>query len=96
MNSAYTYRGYAIHVSCEHRVDAPRSGVPTDDVSYGFVAIVQIRAADVPSLALGPIRLTDDHGTLFADSLDALRAGRAAGETLVDDLLVDASVKIQR
>ncbi|UEP29605.1 MULTISPECIES: hydrogenase maturation factor [unclassified Burkholderia] len=96
MNSAYTYRGYAIEVRCEHKVYASDTDVPTDDVSYGFVAIVHIRAANMPSLFLGPVRLADDHGKLFAESLDALRAGRSAGETLVDDLLTGASVNIQR
>ncbi|MCA8320611.1 hydrogenase maturation factor [Burkholderia cepacia] len=96
MNGAYTYRGYAIEVRCEHKVHAFRSIVPPDDVSHGFVAIVQIRAANVPSLFLGLVRLADDRGTPFADCSDTLRAGRSAGEILVDDLLVDATINIQR
>ncbi|RKU00566.1 hydrogenase maturation factor [Burkholderia sp. Nafp2/4-1b] len=96
MNSAYTYRGYAIEVRCEHNFHASRYDVPTDEVSHGFVAIVQIRAANEPSPFLGPVRLADDHGKPFVDSLDALRAGRSAGEIMVDDLLVDATVNVQR
>ncbi|VWB35608.1 hydrogenase maturation factor [Burkholderia arboris] len=91
MTSAYTYRGYAIDVRCEHKIDAS-----TDEISRGFVAIVHIRSANVPSLLLAPIRLAGDHGKLFSDCLDALHAGRAAGEIIVDDLLVDASVNTHR
>ncbi|VWB09137.1 hydrogenase maturation factor [Burkholderia lata] len=89
MTNAYTYRGYTIDVRCEHKVDAAGIDMAIVDASPGFVAVVQIRATNVPSFFLAPIRLADDHGQLFVDSLDALRAGRSAGEIIVDDLLVD-------
>lgn len=88
MTSAYTYRGYAIDVRCEHKIDTSGNNVSTDEVRHGFVAIIYVRAANVPSPLLAPIRLAGDHGKLFTDSLDALRAGRSAGEIIVDDLLV--------
>lgn len=90
MTNAYTYRGYTIDVRCEHKIDI--TGIDEaldDDASRGFVAIVQIHATHAPSFFLAPIRLADDHGKLFADGLDALRAGRSAGEIIVDDLLID-------
>ncbi|AFQ51023.1 hypothetical protein [Burkholderia cepacia] len=92
MNSAYTYRGYTIDVRCEFRLDAPRDHAPPDTLAlrFGFVAIVQVRAAGIAPRLLAPVRLADDGGRLFDDSINALRAGRAAGEIIVDDLLVDA------
>ncbi|RQZ18704.1 hydrogenase maturation factor [Burkholderia sp. Bp9031] len=92
MNSAYTYRGYTIDVRCEFRLDLPRNPAPPlDALRFGFVAIVQVRAAGNARRLLAPVRLAGDGGRLFDDTLDALRAGRAAGEIIVDDLLVDAS-----
>lgn len=89
MNSAYTYRGYTIDIRCEFRLDESRDHAPPAPLRFGFVAVVQVRsAASVPRL-LGPIRLADDGGRLFRNTRNALRAGRAAGEILVDDLLVD-------
>nr|WP_175802138.1 hydrogenase maturation factor [Burkholderia anthina] len=90
MTSAYTYRGYMIDVRCEHKVDVSRSDSMSNETPIGFVAIVQIRAAHKRSFFLAPIRLADEQGKPFADSLDALRAGRSAGEIIVDDLLVDS------
>ncbi|MBN3837285.1 hydrogenase maturation factor [Burkholderia sp. Ac-20344] len=90
MTNAYTYRGYTIDVRCEHKVNAAGIDIAIDDASAGFVAVVQIHATNAPSFFLAPIRLADDHGKLFVDSLDALRAGRSAGEIIVDDLLVDS------
>ncbi|RQR30710.1 MULTISPECIES: hydrogenase maturation factor [unclassified Burkholderia] len=90
MTSAYTYRGYTIDVRCEHKVDASRSNaISCEDPFVGFVAIVQVRAAHPRSFCLAPIRLADEKGKPFVDGLDALRAGRSAGEIIVDDLLVD-------
>ncbi|KVW75493.1 hypothetical protein [Burkholderia cepacia] len=88
MTNVYTYRGFAIDVRCEHKADAVGIDLTTDNAPPGFVAIVQIRATNAPSLIIAPIRLADDHGKLFTDGLDALRAGRSAGEIIVDDLLV--------
>ncbi|NIE57786.1 MULTISPECIES: hydrogenase maturation factor [unclassified Burkholderia] len=89
MTTEYTYRGYTIDVRCEHKVGAAGFDVTLDDdAPRGYIAVVQIRATNVPSFFLAPIRLADDHGKLFADGLDALRAGRSAGEIIVDDLLV--------
>ncbi|EAY70267.1 RNase PH [Burkholderia dolosa AU0158] len=96
MNSVYTYRGYTIDVRCEFKVDDPRDDAPADTPSFGFVAIVQVLAADVPSRVLAPIRLADDGGRLFSDSLNALRAGRSAGEIVVDDLLADSGAAEER
>ncbi|WP_175689551.1 hydrogenase maturation factor [Burkholderia anthina] len=90
MNSAYTYRGYTIDVRCEFRLDLPRDLAPPDPLRFGFVAIVQVRPAGVAPRVLTPIRLGDDGGRLFDNTRNALRAGRAAGEILVDDLLVDS------
>ncbi|RQR40350.1 hydrogenase maturation factor [Burkholderia sp. Bp9143] len=91
MNSAYTYRGYTIDVRCEFRLDQPRDHAPPPDtLRFGFVAVVQVRATGSAPRLLAPVRLGDDGGHLFDDSVDALRAGRAAGEIIVDDLLVDA------
>ncbi|RQR36025.1 hydrogenase maturation factor [Burkholderia sp. Bp9142] len=91
MNSAYTYRGYTIDVRCEFRLDPPRGHVPPPDtLRFGFVAVVQVRTAGRAPRLLAPVRLADDGGRLFDDTLDALRAGQAAGEIIVDDLLVDA------
>lgn len=90
MNSAYTYRGYTIDVRCEFRLDPPRDPAPPDTLRFGFVAIVQVRAAGVAPRLLAPIRLGDDGGRLFRNTRNALRAGRAAGEIIVDDLLVDS------
>jgi len=90
MTNAYTYRGYTIDVRCEHNLDiAGLDAAINESASRGIVAVVQIRASHAPSFFLPPIRLADDHGKLFADGLDALRAGRSAGEVIVDDLLVD-------
>ncbi|TXG11029.1 hydrogenase maturation factor, partial [Burkholderia territorii] len=48
MNSAYTYRGYTIDVRCEFRLDPPREHAPPPGaLRFGFVAIVQVRAAGV-------------------------------------------------
>ncbi len=90
MNSAYTYRGYTIDVRCEFRLDLPRDHAPPDPLRFGFVAIGQVRAAGVAPRPLAPIRLGDDGGRLFRNTRNALRAGRAAGEIIVDDLLVDS------
>ncbi|KVG29829.1 hypothetical protein [Burkholderia diffusa] len=91
MNSAYTYRGYTIDVRCEFRLDEPRDHAPPPAaLRFGFVAVVQVRAAGAAPRLLAPVRLGDDGGRLFDDTLDALRAGRAAGEIIVDDLLVDS------
>lgn len=90
MNSAYTYRGYTIDVRCEYQLDQAKTAVLTDQVEAGFVAVVQVRATEVPSFFLTPIRLADDRGKPFVDGLEALRAGRSAGEIIIDDLLVDA------
>ena len=91
MNSAYTYRGYTIDVRCECRLDPARAAITADHVDAGFVAVVQVRATDVPSFFLTPIRLADDRGKPFVDGLEALRAGRSAGEIIIDDLLVDVA-----
>ncbi|PFH30325.1 MULTISPECIES: hydrogenase maturation factor [Burkholderia] len=88
MNSAYTYRGYTIDVRCEFRLDLPRDHAPHDPLRFGFVAIVQVRAAGVAPRVLAPVRLGDEGGRLFRNTRNAMRAGRAAGEILVDDLLV--------
>ncbi|WP_269510645.1 hydrogenase maturation factor [Burkholderia sp. IMCC1007] len=88
MNSAYSYRGYTIDVRCEFRVDVPADYAPPDPLQFGFVAIVQVRAAGVAPRLLAPIRLGDDGGRLFGNTRNALHAGRAAGEIIVDDLLV--------
>ncbi|AOJ96024.1 hypothetical protein [Burkholderia multivorans] len=88
MTRAYTYRGYTIDVDCEFRLDETPDADTMDDARFGFVAVVQVRAVDTPSRVLAPIRLADDGGRLFTDSLAALRAGRCAGEILVDDLLI--------
>ena len=91
MNSAYTYRGYTIDVRCEFRLDPPRDDAPPPDaLRFGFVAVVQVRTAGSAPRLLAPVRLADDGGRLFDDTLHALRAGRAAGEIIVDDLLIDA------
>ncbi|AOI62700.1 hydrogenase maturation factor [Burkholderia territorii] len=91
MNSAYTYRGYTIDVRCEFQLDPPREHAPPPGaLRFGFVAIVQVRAAGVAPRLLAPVRLGDDGGRLFDDTRDALRAGRAAGEIIVDDLLIDS------
>lgn len=90
MNGAYTYRGYTIDVRCEFRLDEPRDHAPPAPLRFGFVAVVQVRAAGIAPRLLAPVRLGDDGGRLFGDSVDALRAGRAAGEIIVDDLLVDS------
>ncbi|VWD08033.1 hydrogenase maturation factor [Burkholderia aenigmatica] len=89
MNSAYTYRGYTIDVRCEYRLDQAQPDCTEDPAVAGFVAVVQVRATAVPSYFLAPIRLADDRGKPFIDSLEAVRAGRSAGEIIVDDLLVD-------
>ncbi|MBR8221354.1 hydrogenase maturation factor [Burkholderia ambifaria] len=90
MNSAYTYRGYTIDVRCEFRLDEPRDHAPPPDtLRFGFVAVVQVRTAGSAPRLLAPVRLADDGGRLFGSTLNALRAGRAAGEIIVDDLLVD-------
>ncbi|PFH27613.1 hydrogenase maturation factor [Burkholderia sp. JKS000303] len=89
MNSAYIYRGYTIDVRCEYQLDPARAAVTADHVDAGFVAVVQVRATDVPSFFLTPIRLADDRGKPFVDGMEALRAGRSAGEIIIDDLLVD-------
>lgn len=88
MNSAYTYRGYTINVRCEFRLDLTRDLAPPDPLQFGFVAIVQVRAAGAAPRVLAPVRLGDEGGRLFRNTRNALRAGRAAGEILVDDLLV--------
>ncbi|WP_175921413.1 hydrogenase maturation factor [Burkholderia latens] len=91
MNSAYTYRGYTIDVRCEFRLDPPREPAPPPDaLRFGFVAVVHVRRAGSTPRVLAPVRLADDGGRLFDDTLHALRAGRAAGEFIVDDLLIDA------
>jgi len=90
MNSAYSYRGYTIDVRCEFRLALPRDPAPPPDpLGFGFVAVVQVRVAGNAPRLLAPIRLADDGGRPFGDTLDALRAGRAAGEIIVDDLLID-------
>ncbi|MET3818478.1 MULTISPECIES: hydrogenase maturation factor [Burkholderia] len=89
MDSAYTYRGYTIDVRCEYQFDQASATLTTDHVDAGFVAVVQVRATAAPSFFLAPIRLADDRGKPFADGLEALRAGRSAGEIIIDDLLVD-------
>ncbi|WP_396333937.1 hydrogenase maturation factor [Burkholderia anthina] len=90
MISAYTYRGFTIDVRCEHKVDVSRGDAIACEAPLGFVAIVQVRATHARSFFLAPIRLADEQGKPFVDSSDALRAGRSAGEIIVDDLLVDA------
>lgn len=89
MISAYTYCGYTIDVRCEHKVDGSHGDAIACETPPGFVAIVQVRAARARSFFLAPIRLADEQGKPFIDRLDALRAGRSAGEIIVDDLLVD-------
>ncbi|HEM7805927.1 hydrogenase maturation factor [Burkholderia cenocepacia] len=89
MISAYTYRGYTIDVRCEHNVDLSLGDTIACETPLGFVAIVQVRATHARSFLLAPIRLADEQGKPFVDSLDAMRAGRSAGEIIVDDLLVD-------
>ncbi|MBY8609918.1 hydrogenase maturation factor [Burkholderia arboris] len=89
MDSAYTYRGYTIDVRCEYQFNQARAALTTNHVEAGFVAVVQVRATAAPSFFLTPIRLADDRGMPFVDGLEALRAGRSAGEIIIDDLLVD-------
>ncbi|MBN3794586.1 hydrogenase maturation factor [Burkholderia sp. Ac-20392] len=90
MTSSYTYRGYTIDVHCEHKAEASQESSVSCETPLGYLAIVQVRAAHTRSFFLAPIRLADEQGKPFVDSLDALRAGRSAGEIIVDDLLVDA------
>ncbi|HDR9186517.1 hydrogenase maturation factor [Burkholderia vietnamiensis] len=91
MNSAYTYRGYTIDVRCEFRLDLPHARASlADPPRFGFVAIVQVRAGERAPRLLAPIRLADDGGRLFDTTRTALRAGEAAAEIIVDDLLADA------
>ncbi|KWI28946.1 hypothetical protein [Burkholderia stagnalis] len=84
MTSLYNYRGYTIEVRCEHQ---PGAEADTAAPAPGYVAVVQVRAGDTSSIFFSPVRLADDYGKPFADSLDALSAGRTAGEIIVDDLL---------
>jgi len=88
MNSTYEYHGYTIEVRCE--VDTGLADVcnPTTSNSQGYVAVVQVRMRDTSSLLFTPVRLAGDRGMPFAESLDALREGRAAGQIIVDDLLL--------
>ncbi|KVN30588.1 hydrogenase maturation factor [Burkholderia pyrrocinia] len=87
MTSLYNYRGYTIEVRCEHQ---PVAAADTPAPAPGYVAVVQVRAGDTSSIFFSPVRLADDYGKPFADSLDALSAGRTAGEIIVDDLLSSA------
>ncbi|KVW39000.1 hypothetical protein [Burkholderia ubonensis] len=87
MTSLYTYRGYTIEVRCEHQ---PAEAADMAAPAPGYVAVVQVRAGHTSSIFFSPVRLADDRGQPFADSLDALSAGRTAGEIIVDDLLSSA------
>ncbi|MBN3819326.1 hydrogenase maturation factor [Paraburkholderia sp. Se-20369] len=87
MTSLYNYRGYTIEVRCEHQ---PGAAADTAAPTLGYVAVVQVREGDTSSIFFSPVRLADDTGKPFADSLDALSAGRTAGEIIVDDLLSSA------
>ncbi|MBN3789486.1 hydrogenase maturation factor [Burkholderia sp. Ac-20353] len=87
MTSKYTYRGYTIEVRCEHH---PAGDAGATALAPGYVAVVQVREGDTSSIFFSPVRLSDDTGKPFADTLDALSAGRAAGEIIVDDLLTNA------
>ncbi|WP_372454152.1 hypothetical protein [Burkholderia catarinensis] len=90
MHSTYTCHGYTIDVRCEFRLDEPPDHAPSDALPFGFVAVVQGRAAGIGPRRLAPVRLGNDDGHLSGDSINALRAGRAAGEIIVDDRLVDS------
>ncbi|MBN3786056.1 hydrogenase maturation factor [Burkholderia sp. Ac-20353] len=92
MNSTYNYHGYTIEVRCEVDIGLADACTQTANSSRGYVAVVQVRMADTSSLLFTPVRLAGDHGKPFAESLDALRAGRAAGQIIVDDLLLSVSM----
>jgi len=88
MNRTYDYHGYTIEVRCE--VDGGLVDVCARTTSNrrGYVAVVQVRMSDTSSLLFTPVRLAGDRGKPFAESLEALSAGRAAGQIIVDDLLL--------
>ncbi|MBN3786072.1 hydrogenase maturation factor [Burkholderia sp. Ac-20353] len=92
MNSTYDYHGYTIEVRCEADTGLADAGTATTSNSRGYVAVVQVRMANTSSLLFSPVRLAGDRGKPFAESLDALRAGRAAGQIIVDDLLLSVSM----
>lgn len=88
MNSTYDYHGYTIEVRCEVETDLADACNQTTSNRPGYVAVVQVRMRDTCSLLFTPVRLAGDRGMPFAESLDALSAGRAAGQIIVDDLLL--------
>jgi len=92
MNSTYDYHGYTIEVRCE--VDTGLADACTQITRHvrGYVVVVQVRMSDTSSLLFTPVRLAGDRGKPFAESLEALRAGRAAGQIIVDDLLLSVSM----
>ncbi|WP_307872245.1 MULTISPECIES: hydrogenase maturation factor [Burkholderia] len=92
MNSTYDYHGYTIEVRCE--VDTGLADARTQITSNGrgYVVIVQVRMSDTSALLFTPVRLAGDRGKPFAESLEAVRAGRAAGQIIVDDLLLSVSM----
>ncbi|MBN3785912.1 hydrogenase maturation factor [Burkholderia sp. Ac-20353] len=92
MNSTYDYHGYTIEVRCEADTGLADACTQTTSNSRGYVAVVRVRMTDTSSLIFTPVRLAGDRGKPFAESLDALSAGRAAGQIIVDDLLPSASM----
>ncbi|CAN0626158.1 Hydrogenase maturation factor [Burkholderia multivorans] len=87
MSSTYNYRGYTIEVRCEHMLDQPADDTKVVEPHSSYVAVVQVRAGHTSSISFSPVRLADSSGRAFTESLDALSAGRAAGEVIVDELL---------
>ncbi|UEP23042.1 hydrogenase maturation factor [Burkholderia ambifaria] len=88
MNNTYDYHGYTIDVRCEADTGLADARTQTTSNSRGYVAVVRVRMTDTSSLLFTPVRLAGDRGKPFAESLDALRAGRAAGQIIIDDLLL--------
>ncbi|MGU7782169.1 hydrogenase maturation factor [Burkholderia sp. PU8-34] len=88
MNSTYDYHGYTIDVRCEGEAGLADTGPKASSGNPGYVAVVQVRIRDTSSLLFTPVRLAGDRGKPFAEGLDALRAGRAAGQIIIDDLLL--------
>ncbi|EMN1928313.1 hydrogenase maturation factor [Burkholderia ambifaria] len=92
MNSTYDYHGYTIEVRCEVDTGLADACAQIARNVRGYVVVVQVRMSDTSSLLFTPVRLTGDRGKPFAESLEALRAGRAAGQIIVDDLLLTVSM----